>query len=73
MEGSIAMIIGYLIGSMLIGALFGLIPFFLGRKRDLNGLGLAALICSIVGNLFFNGICIIIVIVFTIIILIKGR
>lgn len=72
MAASMGMIIGYLVGSAVIGALFGLIPFFLGRKRGQEGLGTAGLICCIVGNLIFTGAGIIIAVVFSIIILVKG-
>lgn len=72
MAESAGFMIGYFVGSIAIGALLGLIPFFLGRKRGHEGLGIAGLICSIVGNLIFSGSSIIFVIVFSIIILVKG-
>ncbi len=68
--GGIAMLIGYLVGSLVIGALLGLIPFFLGRRRGADGLGTAGLICCIISNLF--GLGIVAAIIFVIIILIKG-
>lgn len=44
-----------IIGAVVIGALCGLIPFFLGRRRGRAGLGLAGLISCIVGG-FLLGI-----------------
>jgi len=66
----IGMTIGYLVGALTIGALLGLIPFFLGRKRGVDGLGTAGLICCIIGNFF--GLGIIVAIVFVIVILVKS-
>ena len=48
-------LIGIILGCLIVGALYGLIPFFVGRRRDMNGLGAAGLICSMLGNLFFMG------------------
>ena len=32
-------LIGIILGCLIVGALYGLIPFFVGRRRDMNGLG----------------------------------
>ena len=48
-------LIGIILGCLIVGALYGLIPFFVGRRRDMNGLGAAGLICSMLGHLFFMG------------------
>lgn len=61
---------GYVTGALLIGALLGLIPFFLARKRGVNGWGIAGLVCCTIGNLFGFGI--IFTVVFVVIILIKS-
>ena len=66
----IGMIIGYTVGMLTIGALLGLIPFFLGRKRGADELGTAGLICCIVSNFF--GLGIIAAIIFVIIILVRS-
>ena len=66
----IGMMIGGIVGALMIGALLGLIPFFLGRKRGVEGLGTAALLCCTIGNIF--GLGIIIAIIFVVIILVKG-
>ncbi len=66
-------LIGVILGNLLIGGLFGLIPFILGRKRELNGLGTAGLICSIIGNFLLTGLGPFIAVIFAIIILVKSR
>ncbi len=66
----IGRMIGYIVGSLSIGALLGLIPFFVGRKRGVDGLAAAALICCAAGNI--AGLGIIIAIIFLIIILVKS-
>lgn len=65
--------LGYIVGTLFISALLGLIPFFLGRKRDLNVLSLAGLIACIAAGIILPGSAVFVAIVFTVIILIKGR
>lgn len=66
-------LIGIILGSLLAGTIFGLIPFILGRKRGLTGLGTAGLICTIVGYFIWPLIGGIVAAVFIIIIMIKSR
>ena len=65
---------GYLIGIILLaGTIFGLIPFILGKKRGLTGLGTAGLICTIVGYFIWPLIGGLVAAIFIIIIMIKSR
>ena len=79
-------LIGIILGCLIVGALYGLVPFFVGRRRDMNGLGAAGLICSMLGNLFFMGwgvfmagniymvyAALFVPLLFTIIIMVKSR
>lgn len=65
--------VGYLFGSLIASALLGLIPFFLGRKRDLNVLALTGLLACIASGLINSGSAVLVAIIFSVIILIKGR
>ncbi len=79
-------LIGIIVGCLLIGALYGLIPLFVGRRRDMKGMGIAGFLCSMAGNLFFIGwgVCFagnlylaslapFVPLIFTVIILVKSR
>jgi hypothetical protein len=52
--GSPVLILARLFGAFFIGALLGLIPFFVARKRGQQGLGVAGLVASIVGGLILG-------------------
>jgi hypothetical protein len=45
-----AKFIGLIVGGLIAGALCGLIPFFVGKKRGQTTLGNAGLVCSIIGG-----------------------
>lgn len=66
-------LIGVILGQLLAGALFGLVPFFVGRKREVRGWGIAGLICCMIGSLIWLTSPFPIAAVFTIIILLKSR
>jgi len=62
------------IANVIVSALFGLIPFFVGRKkqrRDFAWLGLA--VCTIVGVFLIPPVALILALLFTGIILITSR
>lgn len=65
--------VGYIFGSLFASALLGLIPFFLGRKRDLNVLALTGLLACVTAGLIYPGSAAVMAIIFSVIILIKGR
>lgn len=65
--------LGFMLGLMVGGALFGLIPFFVGRKKGYKQLGLIGLIVSAVCALIHSWASIIAAIVFTIIICNKAK
>lgn len=73
MDFSNGYLIGVTLGLILAGALLGLIPFFVGRKRGFSGLGTAGLICCMVGSLIWIGSATFIAMIFTVVILIKSR
>lgn len=68
--GAIGRVIGSIVGALTMGAVLGLIPFFIGRKKGAYGLATAALICCMAANIFYAGF--IMAIIFTIIILVRG-
>ncbi|HXZ28486.1 MAG TPA: hypothetical protein VEG08_10875 [Terriglobales bacterium] len=47
-------LIAKFVGALIGGVLFGLVPFFVARSRGQQGLGVAGLICCIVGSLFLG-------------------
>lgn len=63
--------VSYLIGTMLGGALFGLIPFFIGRKSNPK-LAKIALLASALTALIHAWVTLITVIVFSIILVTKS-
>ena len=63
------MTLGWIIGLLLGGAVFGLIPFFVGRANGRPDLGLWGLIASSVSTLIFTGLPLLVAIGFTIAIL----
>ena len=63
-----------LIGALIGGIIVGLIPFFLGKKRNNEGIGTAGLIACVVCNLLLGLLLSIpCCIVFVILILVKAR
>lgn len=48
------LILARLFGAFFIGAILGLVPFFIARSRGQQGLGVAALLSSIVGGLILG-------------------
>jgi hypothetical protein len=48
------LVLARLFGAFFIGALLGLIPFFIARSRGQQSLGVAALLSSIVGGLILG-------------------
>ena len=65
--------VGYVFGALFVSALLGLIPFFLGRKRDLNVLAITGLLACIAAGIIYPGSALLMAIIFSVIILIKGR
>ena len=65
-----AHLIGILLGALFVGALCGLLPLFVGLKRQKTGLAVAGLISCVIGG-FILGIILAlpVAIVFTVIIL----
>ncbi|MCD7888371.1 MAG: FHA domain-containing protein [Oscillospiraceae bacterium] len=69
-----AYLIGVLIGGALVGALFGLIPFFIGRSRCRDNMGTLAMICCCVGGMISGGtLALLIAVGFTIAVLVSSR
>lgn len=69
-----AYLIGVLIGGALVGALFGLIPFFIARSRCRDNMGALAMICCCVGGMISGGtLALLIAVGFTIAILASSR
>lgn len=64
---------GYLVGTLSLSILLGLVPFFVGFKTGSNLLGIVGLIGCIVAGLFYWGSALFTAIVFVAIILIKNR
>jgi hypothetical protein len=61
-----------IIGGAILGALFGLIPLILGRRRNKARLGLYGLLASIVAGALAPLLAIIVTVIFTIMI-VKGK
>jgi uncharacterized transporter YbjL len=53
-ETNPVLMLARLLGAFLIGALLGLVPFFVARSRGQQGLGVAALLSSIFGGLILG-------------------
>ena len=53
-SGSPVLILARLFGAFFVGALVGLVPFFVARSRGQQSLGVAALLSSIVGGLILG-------------------
>ena len=53
-SGNPVLILARLFGAFFVGALVGLVPFFVARKRGQQNLGVAALLSSIVGGLILG-------------------
>ncbi len=49
-----ATLIAKFVGALVGGVLFGLVPFFVARSRGQQTLGVAGLICCIVGSLLMG-------------------
>ena len=65
--------LGFYLGTIIGGALFGLIPFFVAKKRGNPKLGLIALIVTAVSGIFSNKAPIIAAIVFVIIAMMQKK
>jgi hypothetical protein len=53
-SGHPILIVARMFGAFFIGAVLGLIPFFVARSRGQQGLGIAALLSSIAGGLILG-------------------
>ena len=63
-----------LVGALIMGIIVGLIPFFLGRKKNNEGIGTAGLIACVVCNIaLWLLLSIPCCIIFVIIILVKSK
>lgn len=65
--------VGYLVGTLSLSILLGLVPFFVGFKTGSNLLGIVGLMGCIVAGFFHPGSALLTAIVFVIIIIIKNR
>ena len=63
----------FLLAGFVIGLILGLIPFFLGRRKGQAGLGLIALIVTAVVGTPSIVLGLVSCVVFTVIVLIRGR
>ncbi len=63
-----------LVGALIMGIIVGLIPFFLGKKKNNEGIGTAGLIACVVCNIALGLLLSIpCCIIFVIIILVKSK